>query len=220
MRRAVVGIAALAGSFAFTLAEYSRLPARVPIHWNAHFRPDGYASRASELIFPIVMLVVLPALAYVLPRIDPHHANYAKHEGTYWFIWSAIMVLLAAVQVLVVGAGLGWNVHMSIGLPLMIGLLFIVLGNVMGRVRPNWFLGIRTPWTLSSDEVWRKTHRLGSRTFMLGGLVLVIAALIPYDWGRVAGLFVAVGLAALVPTIYSYVEWRRLGRPSGPARAA
>ena len=213
MRKGVVGVLALAGALVFALAEYSRLPGRVPVHWNAHFRPDGYASRASSLILPVVMLVALPVLAYVLPRIDPHHANYAKHERTYWIIWDAIMVMIAGLEVLVVGAALGWNVHMSVGLPLLLGLLFIVMGNVMGRVRPNWFLGIRTPWTLSSDEVWRKTHRLGSRTMMGAGVVLVVAAFVPYDWTKTAGLIVAIGLAAFVPLVYSYLEWRRLGRP-------
>jgi uncharacterized membrane protein len=189
------------------------------VHWNANFRPDHYASRASELVFPVVLIVLLPVLAYVLPRIDPHHANYAKHERTYWLIWDAIMVLVAAIQVLVVGAALGWDVHMSVGLPLLLGLLFLVIGNVMGRVRPNWFLGIRTPWTLTSDEVWRKTHRIGSRMFMVGGLVLVAAALLPYNWTKLTGLFIAIALAALVPVVYSYVEWRRLGKPDRPLSA-
>jgi uncharacterized membrane protein len=217
MRKAGVGVLALAGSLAFSLAMYSRLPDRVPVHWNVHNHVDRYGPRITLIVFPLVALVVFPVLARVLPKIDPRHANYEKHERTYWIVWNSIMVLLAAIEALAVGAALGWHSYTSLGVPLLIGMLFVVIGNVMSRVRSNWFVGIRTPWTLSSDVVWRKTHRLGARTFMLAGLLLIVAALIPGDWTKFGALVAAAVLAALVPIVYSYVAWRRIGRPGRAA---
>lgn len=213
MRKSLVGVLALAGSLLFALAEYSRLPSRIPTHWDLHSHVNGYGPRGTVLLIPAVAIVLFPLLGYVLPRIDPHHANYNKHEGSYWVVWNAVMVFVALVGVFVVGASLGWRTNVGLGVPLLVGLLFLVLGNVLGRFRPNWFVGIRTPWTLSSDEVWRKTHRIGSRTFVAAGLLLVAAAFLPYEWTKAASIAAAVAIGAGVPTAYSYFEWRKLGRP-------
>ena len=219
MRKSLVGVLALAASLAFALAEYSRLPARVPMHWNIHNQIDRYGPRWSVLALPAIALVVFPVLAYVLPRIDPHHANYEKHERSYWIVWNAVMVLMAGVAVFIIGAALGWSTNVGLGVPLLVGLLFLVIGNVMGRFRPNWFVGIRTPWTLSSEEVWRKTHRLAARMFVGAGLLLVAAAFLPFDAAKITAVLVATLIAAGVPTVYSYLEWRRLGRPERPLSA-
>jgi uncharacterized membrane protein len=219
MRKSLVGLAALLASLVFALAEYSRLPSRVAVHWNVHNHVDRYGPKWSVLLMPVIGAIVFPALAYLLPRIDPHHSNYAKHEGSYWIVWNAVMVVIAGVEVFMVGAALGWQSKIEFGVPLLIGLLFLVIGNVMGRFRPNWFIGVRTPWTLSSEEVWRKTHRLAARTFVVAGIAIVAAAFLPYDWTKFASLVVAAVVAALVPTVYSYVEWRREGRPERPLSA-
>lgn len=217
MRRLLVGISAVAASLAFAIVSYPRLPHRVPVHWNANFEVDSYGPRAWVFVFPLAALIVFPLLAYALPRFDPRRRNYAKFGTTYWFVWNAIMGFLAAFEVIIVGAALGWEVRMPVLVPLLIGALLIVLGNVMGRVRPNWFVGIRTPWTLSSDEVWRKTHRLGAKTMIAGGAIVLLSAVLPTGWPKVVPLIVAVAFATGVPLVYSYLEWRRLGRPEHPA---
>lgn len=92
----------------------------------------------------------------------------------------------------------------------------VLIGNVMPRLRPTWFMGIRTPWTLSSDDVWRRTHRFGAWTAVVAGLALIAAGIAPVEWFRSATWVVA-ALAGFAPIVYSYVEWVRVGRPERPA---
>ena len=216
MRRALVGVLALGVALAFSLAVYSMLPERIPIHWTARFEVDDYAPKIVALIIPFATLLIFPLLASILPAVDPRR-NFHKHVGTYWIVWNAVMVFFAIVEFMIVGTGLGWTINMAVTVPLLIGGLFIVLGNVLARVRPNWFIGIRTPWTLSSDEVWRRTHRLGAKTMVAAGVVVALTAAFPGGWPKVVPVIGAVVLAAGVPLVYSYLEWRRLGRPEHPA---
>src|ERR1051325_10057040 len=98
MRKSLVGLGALLGSLLFALAEYSRLPNRVPTHWNVHNQVDSYGPKWSVFLMPVIGAIVFPVLASVLPRIDPHHSNYAKHERSYWIVWNAVMVVIAGVE--------------------------------------------------------------------------------------------------------------------------
>jgi uncharacterized membrane protein len=95
--------------------------------------------------------------------------------------------------------------------------LFIVIGNLLPRARPNWFVGIRTPWTLSSDRVWEKTHRFGGRVFVAGGILITIAGFLLVQWAH-AVLFTVVLLCAASVLIYSYLEWKREQPASGAVR--
>ena len=144
----------------------------------------------------------------VLPKIDPRHENYAKFLSSYWLIANAIIVFLLVAHGMIIAAGLGFSVKVDRLMPLGVGLLFIFLGNFLTRVEPNWFIGIRTPWTLSSDTVWRKTHRTGGWVFVLGGFVLASGAFLPH--GAFLPLFVVTILfMPLIPIVQSYVLWKR-----------
>ena len=217
-RRLLLGEFALVSSLLFSLAAYRHLPDRVAVHWTAASHPNGFASRlVAAVVIPFATAVLAPLVARVLPLIDPHR-NFESHERTYWFVWNAVMVALAAFQTVVISAGLGWDVNVAFVVPFLTGILLLVTGNVIGRLRPNWFVGIKTPWTLSSDEVWRRTHRLAAKTTMGAGLLLIIGAMSAAGWVRIATWVAAIGLAAAAPAIYSYLEWRRLTAHDGPAR--
>ena len=212
MRRLVVGTAALVGAWVFTVVMYPKLDPRVPIHWNIRFEPDDYAPRVVVLVIAFAWLA-LPAVAILLSRIDPRGGGHNRDPKSYWTIWNALLCFLAAVQAYLVAAGAGWDVSGSRVFPTFLGLFLIVIGNLEPRLRPNWFVGTRTPWTLTSDEVWRRTHRFGGRVSVVGGALLVVGAWLPVDALRptvwVAGFVLVIAL----PVAYSYVVWRRLGRP-------
>jgi len=149
---------------------YPRLPPTVATHWNLNGTPNGFSSRLVAVsIMPLVILA-MTGLFNVLPKLDPRKENYAKFIHVYWLIANAVIVFIAVAHVLIISSALGFPVKIDRLMPLGIGLLFIFLGNYLTRVEPNWFVGIRTPWTLSSDTVWRKTHRTG-------GWLMVLAAL-------------------------------------------
>jgi immunity protein, SdpI family len=197
----------IAAAFAFSLLVYRQLPDPMVVHWNVDGRPDGYGSRAFGAFFAPVMALFLWGIMRGLPQIDPRRANYAKFQGTYDLIVDAAITLLVTVQVGVIGAALGWPLRIDRVMPLVTGILLLVLGNVMPRARSNWWFGIRTPWTLSSDTVWSRTHRVGGYLFSGAGVATVLSALLPPRWS-LGVMLVAIGIAGLGSVVYSYFAWR------------
>jgi Predicted integral membrane protein len=156
------------------------------------------------------------ALVRILPAIDPRGANYAKFGGAFEGIIVSIMLFLLGMHIIILRAALGLPVAMQRVVPVGVGVLFVVIGNLLPRARPNWFVGIRTPWTLSSDRVWEKTHRFGGHVFVAGGIVIVLAALAMTQWAHIVLVTVVLLCTASVLT-YSYVEWKREQSPASPA---
>jgi uncharacterized membrane protein len=165
------------------------------------------------VLVPAIMIGVWLMLI-VLPRIDPRRANYGRFRGTYDVIVTAVIAFLALAHVAMLGVALGWG-HTSDRLLVGgMGLMFAILGNVLPRARPNWFVGIRTPWTLSSDRVWERTHRVGGMMMMLAGLITIAASFAPVPLGLWVGL-TCILAASFGAVIYSYVVWRTERRVEG-----
>ena len=192
----------------FSALMYSRLPDRIPTHWDEVGRINGYTSREWGVWLMPVVLLAIAIIVPRLPAIDPRRDNYEKFRPSYDLVVNAIMTLIAILHVATLGAGAGWPVRMERVTPLLVGALFVVIGNVMPRARPNWLFGIRTPWTLSNDRVWERTHRLGGLLFVIAGLLLVVSAL-ALPASTLPVLIVGVIVAAIVPVIYSYFIWRQ-----------
>jgi uncharacterized membrane protein len=203
----------VAAAVAASALAYARLPERVPVHWNAAGEVDRYGSRLEgTLILPAVMLgiaLLIPAL----PRIDPRGANYAKFQPTYHLVMNATLTFMLAVHVTVLAATLGMPVDVGRIVPIGVGALLILLGNVLPRTRPNWMFGIRTPWTLSSDRVWERTHRVGGYLMLGAGLVVALSGLLAPGSRSIMVLVAGVMIAALGSVVYSYVAWRQEQRP-------
>ncbi len=199
--------AVIAAAFILSVAVYHRLPGLMPVHWNADGRVDGYGSRPFGAFFAPVIALVIWGMMRVLPTIDPRRANYAKFQGTYDLVIDAVVTLLVVVHVGVIGAALGWPVRIDRMMPLVMGAMLLVLGNVLPRARSNWWFGIRTPWTLTSDTVWTKTHRIGGYLMSGAGVVTVLSALLPPRWSF-GVMMTAIGIASLGSVAYSYFAWR------------
>ncbi|MGQ9614033.1 MAG: SdpI family protein [Chloroflexus sp.] len=183
-----------------------------PIHWNAAGEVDGYGSPWIVALLPPIVATVMALLALVLPRIDPRGQGYTTFFRTYALIMNSLVLFFAGLQVITIGVAVGWSVSVPRLLSLGMSLLIVVLGNELGRVTPNYFVGIRTPWTVADPDVWRKTHRVGARLFVAGGGLAALSSLVvPEEW-----LFVATLLLVIVPVLatipYSYVVWRQLRR--------
>ena len=213
MRSRWFGLVVAAVAVAMAVWAYPRLPPTMPTHFRFNGTPDGLSSRLSALAFAPIVMVVMTVLFNVLPKVDPRRENYAKFLRSYWLIAHALIVFLLVAQALTIAAGLGFSVKVVRLMPLGIGLLLVFLGNYLTRVEPNWFVGIRTPWTLSSDTVWRKTHRTGGWLMVLGGLVITGCAFLPR--GAFLPMFIAaIFVIAVIPIVQSYVLWKReQGKP-------
>ncbi|HET9777168.1 MAG TPA: SdpI family protein [Gemmatimonadaceae bacterium] len=187
---------------------YPHLPDRVPTHWNAAGQPNGYSARFWGAWLIPLFLIGMWAIMWILPAIDPRGANYAKFQPAFEAIIIALMLFLAALHIIALRAALGHPAHMERIVPLGVGILLVVIGNLLPRARPNWFVGIRTPWTLSSDRVWEKTHRLGGKLFVAGGLIIIIAGILVSQWAHIVLIVVMLAITLGV-MVYSYLEWKR-----------
>jgi len=216
VRKLFPGLLVVAVAAAFSVWAYPQLPAQVATHFNLHGEPNGWSPRLVAAVLAPALGIVIALVFTVLPHIDPRRANYDKFGPTYWTIANAVLVLVAALHVVTLGKALGWDININRVVSLGLGGLLALLGNLMTRIRPNWFVGIRTPWTLSSDTVWRKTHRFGGVAFVVAGLCVAATALTAVPWA----LFAAIGVAAaagLASVVYSYVAWRgEQGAPGAP----
>jgi uncharacterized membrane protein len=201
-------------SFVLAVALYTRLPESIPTHWNARGQADGFTPKPwGPFVLPLVMAGVY-LLLLVVPRISPQGYRLDRFQGAFEIVQAAILAFLFLVTMLALLAGIGAPVPMDRAMHAATGLLFIVLGNFMGKFTKNFFCGIRTPWTLASDEVWLRTHRLGGKLFVLAGVALVVSGLLG---GGSIPLLVSVAVAGGIPVVYSYVLYRRIeGFKSGP----
>jgi uncharacterized membrane protein len=191
----------------FSIAVYRQLPAVMATHWGANGQANGWTSRpVGAFIIPLIMLALWGIMRGV-PTIDPRAANYAKFPETYDFVINGVINLMAVLHVAVLGVGLGWTIPMRAVALTILGLMFMGIGNVLPRARSNWFFGIRTPWTLSSDAVWGRTHRMAGYLMSAAGLTCMGAIALPAAWTAVVVLAATFG-AAIGSIAYSYAVWR------------
>jgi uncharacterized membrane protein len=194
---------------AASLAVFDRLPERMPIHFDFNGNPDGWASRAVGAFLPAAMILGLWGVLRFLPKIDPRRQNYERFGASYDLTVGALLTLLFIIHLLVLGQALGYRVPMGRVLPVLVGGLFLVIGNVLPRARSNFMYGIRTPWTLSSDRVWMRTHRLAGYMMALAGLTMIFTGVF-LPGAFTAPLIVAALVTALAaPVVYSYFAWRQ-----------
>lgn len=206
-RREIPQLVVILAMLAVAVAVWPLAPERLPVHWNLAGEVDRYGGRFEALfVMPIVAAGIYLLLLF-LPRIDPGRANYESFAKTYALIRTAILAMLAFFYACMLLAGFGFRVDMQLLTPAAVGIVFCVLGNVAGKIRPNWFVGVRTPWTLSSRESWNKTHRLAGRLFIILGLMLIAVGFIPGPTSLV--VVIGVGILMLVwLVVYSYMIWR------------
>ncbi|MGI6180536.1 MAG: SdpI family protein [Agathobaculum sp.] len=188
-------------------AVYSRLPAEIPMQWD--FGGQVRYGAKWQIWGVAGLAPVMAVLFSVLPVVDPKKRNYRKFRVSYDLFQVLMMLfLLAMVGICVTEALWPDTVNVSMAVCLLCSLLFVFLGNVMPKFRPNFYCGIKNPWTLSSETVWTRTHRLGGRMMFAAGLIGLAGAFVPNNYARFALLFVPVMAACIVPSVKSYFWYR------------
>lgn len=207
-RRTVGGIALTLLAVAISVPSGPELPAEVVTNWNAAGEPDGYLSKTALVVGGPALVAGTVLLFELFPSIDPLGMNFEEFRAAY----EAAALLIAGFMVYVFALVVAWNLGVEFdiiaGLTPAIAVLYIGVGFVLDRAKRNWFVGIRTPWTLSSEQVWDRTHEVGGTLFKVAG-VLVFGGLLLPDL-TVYFIVAPVAGVALLTTVYSFVLYRRL----------
>jgi uncharacterized membrane protein len=202
---AVVGAMLVLGAWAWL-----QLPAdaQVPIHWGVDGQPNGYAPKTIGLFLVPLITIGIAAVFWAIPVVEPRRVNIEKSAKAYTAIWLAVVILLGLVDLALTAAALGATFDITLVVFAGVGTLFIVIGNYLPKVRPNYLVGIRTPWTLTSDLSWDRTHRVGGRLFVIEGVAFIIVGLIRPPAGLLLGLLIG-GIVLMLVVLfgYSYRVW-------------
>ena len=207
------GVVLLLVAASFYVGQSLPADARVPIHWNAAGRIDGYAGKWAGLMIGPIMAAVTSLIFLVVSFAEPQQANLAKSRGVVTIAWIGMLGTAAVIEFAQLSTLFGWPVPVARLIVGGIGLFFILLGNQLSKSRQMYMVGIRTPWTLADPDIWVATHRLGGKLMMIAGLVWLVAAVCGWTGAfALVPLVVVLMAASLVPVFYSYILWRRIGQ--------
>ena len=187
---------------------YGKMPEQIPTHWDV----DGTVSYGGKAEIWMVggMGLLFAVLMDVVPRIDPRRRNYEKFGRYYDGFCLGMQVFMAAMSGMILSESL-FPGRISVGRVTagLLGILFVGIGNVMPKFKSNFYMGIKTPWTLSDDQIWHRTHRLGGRLFVAAGAVMVLSVLfLPLKPAFFLSM-VCILAAALIPGVMSYLCWKK-----------
>lgn len=206
-KKLLIGLALVAAAAAASALLYHDLPVQMPIHWNAQGEVDGYAGKIWAVsMMPGIMLAIL-GLAAALPWLSPKNFEVDTFAGTYDFVMLAAVGFLGYVHAVILWAGMDHSRNTARPVLAGVFILFALLGNVMGKVRKNFWVGIRVPWTLANDQVWNETHHFAAKLYFWVGTGGFVAALTGLSFVPSIVLLVC---AALLPVVYSLLRYKQL----------
>ena len=184
-----------------------QLPEQIANHWNIHGVVDGWAGKQSQYFLASIALALLVFFQF-MPRIDPKRENYQYHTKSYFMTIATLVVFLNVMNGVTIAYNLGVPIPVDRVVCFFLGILFMISGNYLAQVRHNYFFGIRTPWTLASETVWRKTHRFGSKLMFASGVLVILSTFISSFVSFVVLMSTSLG-TALVSAVYSYLLYAR-----------
>jgi uncharacterized membrane protein len=205
----IVALALVVLAWGASALIYPGLPGRIPTHWNIQGKIDGYGPKATIFLIPGFMIGLL-GLFRLLPALSPRNFEVDSFRATYLFIMVLVIGQMGYIQaVLLYAVSHGGRVDMNRALFGGLFLFFALLGNVLGRVRRNFYIGVRVPWTLASERVWNDTHRVAAWLFVACGLAgfLIVMAGLPMSVA-----FAVLLVAVVAPIVYAFLHYKQLER--------
>ena len=186
---------------------YAHFPAVVPTHWGFSGEPDGWSGPGvAAFLLPVICLGIYLLMLFY-PMLDPQRDRYAEFAPIYHKFKTLIVGFMVIIYFLASFNGIGFNLPIGTITPIMVGLLFVAIGNYMGKIKLNWSTGTRNMWSLSSETVWNKSNRLSGKLFILAGLAMMIQPMLPM-WLRLPWFIITILTIVVVPTVYSYLLYR------------
>lgn len=206
--------------FLIALATYPRLPDSIPMHFNASGVVDGYGPRYFIFMAPVITAGLL-LLAEVTPHIDPRKNNYGRFRPQYYLIFLICSLLFLCVELYTVAVcllpDLAQSFNISNWMPAGVGIMLAICGNIMPKFKHNYFVGIKTPWTLADEDVWYLTHRSAGKLWFVCGILMIFVSFLPAN-GKVTAFCIILAVMVLVPYLHSYLIFKK--RHSSPSPEA
>lgn len=186
---------------------FPSLPESMASHWNMYGNVDGYSSRLFNVLFFPFLQIFLFLLLYIIPKIDPKRKNILKFEDKFHLFVYSILIFMLLLQIYVYLWNTGVEIPVGVVMPVLMGVLFYIVGDMVKDAKQNYTIGIRTPWTLSSERVWDRTHILGGRLFKICGILSILSIFISsYSFVVVIS---SVILSTIYLFVYSYLEYMK-----------
>ena len=189
----------------YLFMNWNLLPESIPIHFDLKGNPNGYGSRWTYVVMPVGLYFLM----LVLPKIDPRKANYDVFEGSYYKLRLILGIFFGMITLSVIRGIVNNSSSIQKFMPLSMFFLFMLIGNYLGNIRPNYFVGIKVPWTLNNDEVWTRTHKMAGKLWFWGSLVGMALYFVVEKMEYVFIPFLVI--LVVVPIVYSYVIYKKLG---------
>ena len=187
---------------------WPHLPDKVPLHWNINGEIDRYGNKAELIIIPILLPLLIYIVFLVIPKIDPK--NKLNKMGNKLQSLKALLTIITSIIALFILYSVKIqnlpNPNYSI---LGIGVLFVILGNYFKTIQPNYFIGIKTPWTLENETIWKETHRMAGKLWLIGGLVVIFTSLVLDNKSNLTLFLIITGIITVIPIMYSYLLFKK-----------
>lgn len=194
--------------FVLGLIFYSKLPDKMITHWNYQNQPDGYSNKIFALFGIPLIIVVVSVICIVGTKSDPKRNNVDKSKKLLNVVIWSLPIITNIVQIVSIMANMGKKVDIGLIIGGLVGVLLIIIGNYLPKCKQNYTLGIKTPWTLSNEIIWNKTHKLGAICFVIAGLIIVIASIVKLHIFGIL-LMAVILISVFLPIIYSYILFIR-----------
>lgn len=190
---------------------WNELPNQVPIHWNLKGEIDRYGDKSELILIPFLLPVLSYAIFLVVPKIDPKNKlnNMGNKLQAIKFVLTTFMSILSLFIIYTAKHQTLTNPNYIV---LLVGLLYLIFGNYFKTVKPNYFIGIRTPWTLENESVWKATHQLGGKMWFIGGIVVIVSSLLLEKQQNLILFLVITSIITIVPFVYSYLKYKQISK--------
>ncbi len=193
--------------FVYLAYIWNQLPEKVPMHWNIKEEIDRYGDKIELIIIPILLPLLVYVIFLVVPKIDPKN-KLNKMGNKLQTIKVLLTTFMSILALFIIYSAKNQSFTNPNYIVLLIGILYIILGNYFKTIKANYFIGIRTPWTLENETVWKETHKLGGKMWFVGGIIVVLSSLILDKRPNFTIFLIITGIITIIPIVYSYLLFR------------
>ncbi|MDP2910652.1 MAG: SdpI family protein [bacterium] len=208
-KKEILPIALIIFAFGFGLLIYPKLPEQIPSHWNVEGEIDNWSAKNFAVFFFPALTFLVYLLMTFIPLVDPYKKNYLKFSRPYFWFRFLFVAFLTSLYLYTLSAAFGNQIKINYFIIPALAGFFILLGLFMPKIKRNYFVGIRTPWTIHSEETWNETHKFAGRVFIIAGIASLIGLFLP-EYSFLI-FIIAIMSAVIMSITYSYFVFRRMG---------